>query len=156
MYVTAEHLRDQVIRPTLKYLGKWTPACEDFLLNASDDALLIVLIITDEADDNTAPPSPQGGSVGDPPQWYDALVEAKGGLATNIVALGLTGGWPVFTNCGILDPNGMGAEPSPRLVELIESFDVNFVGSVCLDSYDTFFDDVLGEVATGCAQFVPG
>ncbi len=29
MYVTAEHLRDQVIRPTLKYLGTWTPACEN-------------------------------------------------------------------------------------------------------------------------------
>ena len=32
MYVTAEHLRDQVIRPTLKYLGVWTETCEDFLL----------------------------------------------------------------------------------------------------------------------------
>ena len=38
MYVTAEHLRDQVIRPTLKYLGKWTPASESFLLNAAVDA----------------------------------------------------------------------------------------------------------------------
>ena len=37
MYVTAEHLRDHVIRPTLKYLGKWTPATEDFLLNAAID-----------------------------------------------------------------------------------------------------------------------
>lgn len=128
--------------------------CNDGFLR--DDALLIVLIITDEADDHAAAPAPQGGSVGDPPAWLDALVEAKGGLATNIVALGLTGGWPAFTNCGILDPNGMGAEPSPRLVELIESFDVNFVGSVCLDSYDEFFDDVLSQVAAGCAQFVPG
>ena len=33
MYITAEHLRDQVIRPTLKYLGTWTPASEAFLLN---------------------------------------------------------------------------------------------------------------------------
>ena len=38
MYVTADHLRDQVIRPTLKYLGKWTPASESFLLNAAIDA----------------------------------------------------------------------------------------------------------------------
>lgn len=37
MYVTAEHLRDHVIRPTLKYLGKWTPATEEFLLNAAID-----------------------------------------------------------------------------------------------------------------------
>ena len=35
MYVTAEHLRDNVIRPTLKYLGKWTHTSESFLLNAA-------------------------------------------------------------------------------------------------------------------------
>ena len=35
MYVTAEHLRDNVIRPTLKYLGKWTHNSESFLLNAA-------------------------------------------------------------------------------------------------------------------------
>jgi hypothetical protein len=33
MYITAEHLRDQVIRPTLRYLGAWTPASEAFLLD---------------------------------------------------------------------------------------------------------------------------
>ena len=38
MYVTAEHLRDQVIRPTLKYLGTWSPTSESFLLNAAIDA----------------------------------------------------------------------------------------------------------------------
>jgi hypothetical protein len=38
MYVTAEHLRDQVIRPTLKYLGAWTPATESLLLDAAVDA----------------------------------------------------------------------------------------------------------------------
>ncbi|MEZ5572410.1 MAG: hypothetical protein R3E64_10345 [Halioglobus sp.] len=35
MYVTAEHLRDQVIRPTLEYMGAWTPASEEFLLSAA-------------------------------------------------------------------------------------------------------------------------
>ena len=38
MYVTAEHLRDQVIRPTLEYMGAWTPAGEAFLLNAAVNA----------------------------------------------------------------------------------------------------------------------
>jgi hypothetical protein len=38
MYVTSEHLRDQVIAPTLKYLGVWTPAIETFLLNTAVDA----------------------------------------------------------------------------------------------------------------------
>jgi hypothetical protein len=38
MYVTAEHLRDQVIRPTLEYMGAWTPAGEEFLLNVAINA----------------------------------------------------------------------------------------------------------------------
>ncbi len=38
MYATAEHLKDQVIGPTLKYLGAWTPATEQFLLSAAVDA----------------------------------------------------------------------------------------------------------------------
>ena len=38
MYVTAEHLRDHVIRPTLKYLGAWSPNTETALLNAVIDA----------------------------------------------------------------------------------------------------------------------
>ncbi|MCB1841763.1 MAG: hypothetical protein KDI09_02280 [Halioglobus sp.] len=38
MYVTAEHLRDQVIRPTLKYMGAWNRASEEFLLNAAINA----------------------------------------------------------------------------------------------------------------------
>lgn len=38
MYVTAEHLRDQVIRPTLEYLNAWNPATEQVLLGAAIDA----------------------------------------------------------------------------------------------------------------------
>lgn len=38
MYITADHLREQVIRPTLKYLGKWSANSETFLLNAAIDA----------------------------------------------------------------------------------------------------------------------
>lgn len=35
MYVTAEHLRDQVIRPTLEYMGAWSPSSEAFLLSVA-------------------------------------------------------------------------------------------------------------------------
>ena len=38
MYVTAEHLRDQVIRPTLEYMGAWTQSAEAFLLNTAISA----------------------------------------------------------------------------------------------------------------------
>jgi hypothetical protein len=35
MYITAEHLREQVIKPTLDYLGAWSPAAETELLEAA-------------------------------------------------------------------------------------------------------------------------
>ena len=38
MYVTAEHLKDQVIQPTLHYLGAWTPDTEQFLLDTALEA----------------------------------------------------------------------------------------------------------------------
>lgn len=38
MYVTAEHLREHVIRPTLEYLGTWSPASEAFLLDVAINA----------------------------------------------------------------------------------------------------------------------
>ena len=38
MYVTVEHLREQVIQPTLKYLGVWAHDTEAFLLSAATNA----------------------------------------------------------------------------------------------------------------------
>lgn len=38
MYITAEHLRDQIIRPTLKYLGAWQTTTEEFLVGAAIDS----------------------------------------------------------------------------------------------------------------------
>lgn len=38
MYVTAEHLRDQVIRPTLEYMGAWSASTEAFLLDVAINA----------------------------------------------------------------------------------------------------------------------
>ena len=35
MYITAEHLREQVIRPTLEYLGVWSEPMEEALLDAA-------------------------------------------------------------------------------------------------------------------------
>lgn len=35
MYITDEHLREQVIKPTLKYLGAWSEDAEQRLLDAA-------------------------------------------------------------------------------------------------------------------------
>ena len=128
--------------------------CNDGFLR--EESLLIVLFITDEADDHRLPPAPQGGSEGNPALWYEAVVAAKGGLETNIVAFGLIGGSPLYGNCESLGAGGQGAEESPRLQRLVESFPAHFIGSVCATNYAGFFDDALTSVAQGCAQFIPG
>ena len=94
--------------------------------------------------------------MGEPAEWVQAVVEAKGGLASNVVAFGLVGGDPQYANCDTLGPDGQGAEASPRLVEFLESFDLNFIGSICQTDYIGFFDEALVQVAQGCMQFQAG
>jgi hypothetical protein len=120
-----------------------------------EDALFVVLLITDEGDDYAQPPGPQGGSMGEPDEWFASLVAAKGGEATNVVSLALIGGDPLSPDCPELNAQGEGAEPSPRLQSFVERFEVNFVGSVCRADYDSFFEDSLGTVAQGCSLFNP-
>lgn len=122
-----------------------------------EDALLVFLVISDEEDDVADAPQPQGGSLGDPDAWYDAIVAAKGGEANNAVALGLLGGSPRFDDCTALSVAGNGAEQTTRLSRFIEKFETHFVGSVCSPNYSAFFAEALEKVAEGCQKFVqPG
>lgn len=140
-------------------LGALDPAASaQGACNASflrDDALLVFLMITDEEDDHTDNPAPQGGSLGEPAQWYASVVEAKQGKAANIVGLGLIGGSPRFDDCAALSANGEGAEQSSRLEQFLDQFDTHAEGSVCSADYGTFFDDALGKIAEGCINFIP-
>ncbi|MCA9705808.1 MAG: hypothetical protein KDK70_08175 [Myxococcales bacterium] len=119
-----------------------------------DDALLVFLVISDEEDNHASPPEP-GGSLGEPKEWYEAIVAAKGGHDANVVGLGLLGGSPKFDDCADLSQGVDGAEQSSRLVDFVERFPTHFVGSVCSDGYGGFFQEALDRVATGCANFIP-
>jgi hypothetical protein len=120
-----------------------------------DDALLVFLVISDEEDNYDSPPAPQGGSAGEPQEWYDAVVAAKNGRETNVVGLGLLGGSPKFGDCADLSQGVDGAEQSSRLVDLVERFPTHFVGSVCSEGYGDFFQEALVRVAEGCELFIP-
>jgi hypothetical protein len=128
-------------------------ACNEGFIR--DDALLVFLMITDEEDDHTDMPAPQGGSLGEPQEWYDAVVAAKNGKANNIVGLGLIGGSPRFDDCTALSMDGNGAEQSSRLEQFLDRFDTHFEGSVCSPNYGMFFDDALATVSQGCMNFIP-
>ena len=126
-----------------------------------DDALLVVVIITDEEDDHeTAEQAcdqmPLPGSDGEPADWFDAVVAARGGIETNVVVLSLLGPDGVDA-CPALDKcNGgiEGAEPAPRLVAFTEMFTHGFVGRVCAD-YDPFFQEAIATIKSACDEFVP-
>ena len=129
-------------------------ACNEGFLR--DEALLVFLVITDEEDDNAvAPGPPHGGSVGDPDRWYGAVVAAKNGRPTNVVALGLVGGSPRYEDCTDLSTSNEGAEEAPRIQAFLDKFDASFTGSVCSQTYTEFFTEALMAVEEGCVSFIP-
>lgn len=130
-----------------------------------DDALLVVVLITDEEDDHEGqacpnnPFSQNDGSVGEPQEWFDQIVAAKGGRQESVVFLSLIG--PTGPDPGIcpwLDKCGdaiQGAEPGKRLIQLTEKFDYGVLGRVCEPSYDTFFQTAIGPIVEACDMFPP-
>jgi hypothetical protein len=117
-----------------------------------EDAILVVTFITDEDDDEG------NGSNGTPDGWKASIVAQKSGDETAIVVLGLFGdNDQPNAICPPFDPdNAAGAEPSVRLRQFAESFgDRGFIGSICADSYDPFFQQAVSIIESTCSDFVP-
>jgi hypothetical protein len=111
-----------------------------------DDALLVLVIITDEWD---GPGDPEGQtSAGSPESWHQTVIDAKGGptqvAAVTLVNDGVTCVPPEPFNSGI------------RQVEFTALFGGNgFLGGVCEPDYGPVFSEAIGVVAEACAGFVP-
>lgn len=133
-------------------------ACNEGFLR--DDALLVLVVITDEEDDHEVDGCnqlPQQGSDGEPAGWFQSIVAAKGGNEKNVVMLALVGpdgadACPPLDKCagGI-----QGAEVATRILEFTNMFTFGFVGQVCAPSYDTFFQDAVSVIQSACDDFVP-
>ncbi|MEE9383750.1 MAG: hypothetical protein V3V08_10080 [Nannocystaceae bacterium] len=125
-------------------------ACnEDFI---RDDALLVVVLITDEEDDDE---DGEGlwGSDGEPDDWFDAVIDAKGKME-NVVALSLIGTSPP-NNCPTWDGSS-GAEVGTRIREFTEMFGAHgVIGDVCAEDYGGFFSDVMELIEQACDDFDP-
>jgi hypothetical protein len=118
-----------------------TAACNDGFLR--DDALLVLVLITDEEDD--------GDSLGDPEVWYERVVAAKGGDPEQIVVLALVG-HDKPNDCLPAQWTGMqGAEISPRLIAFAESFPYGMVRDVCSPSYAESFADAVDGIDDACS-----
>lgn len=107
-----------------------------------DDALLVIVLVTDEED--------SGDSAGDPATWYETIVAARGGDPSQVVMLSLVG-HPKPNECIATQWTGMmGAEIAPRLIELTEMFEHGFVADVCAADYGLFFEEALAGIAAAC------
>ena len=137
-------------RPMEAMVQAVAPATAASTCNAGflrDDALLVVLFLTDEDD------AAGEDSAGTPAGWKANLVAAKGGNEDAIVALGLFGDndqpdaiCPPFED-------QMGAEPAPRLREFVNSFgDNGLAGSICASDYSIFLDQAAMVVDQACAD----
>jgi hypothetical protein len=116
------------------------------------DALLILVLITDEDDPGTCIMGNIDctGSPGDPQTWYDNMVMIKE-VASNIVVLSLVWGAPGNV-CG--PPPGT-EKLGERIMEFTQMFANGFIGDICAPSYDGFFQDAVDAIDVACDDFTP-
>lgn len=110
---------------------------EGFLRN---DAILVITIITDEAD---------ADSTGMPADWFDAIVEAKNGDPNAIVMLGLLPDADV--DAPMCDDDDVGGV----VAELVDMFPANRRASVCEAAYGPFLAESVSVIAETCTDFIP-
>jgi hypothetical protein len=106
------------------------------------DALLVMVLITDEDDDVE--------SVGSPGEWYDLVVAHKLNVPDNVVVLSLL--WDNLDPACQLTSD---EETGTTLRQFTELFTHGTVGSVCANSYQQFFSDSISVIDQACDSFVP-
>jgi hypothetical protein len=116
-------------------------ACNDGFLR--DDALLVIVLITDEEDFED--------SEGGPVSWYESVVEAKGGDDERVVVLSLVG-HPKPNDCIPTQWTGMmGAEIATRILQFTSIFPYGYVGDICSGDYEPFFSEAIEHIDTVCS-----
>ncbi|MEX1361926.1 MAG: vWA domain-containing protein [Nannocystaceae bacterium] len=114
-----------------------------------DDALLVIVIITDEWDGPNDPEIP--GSTGTPQTWYDAVIAAKLGIPENAVALALIN-YVGSPTCAPASPPFDGV----HIRDFVNLFgDNGFLGGVCEPDYGPVFADAVAIVEDACNNFQP-
>ncbi len=106
-----------------------------------DDALLVVVLITDE-DDHI--------SQGQPIDWYEDILAAKQGDEARIVLLSLIGHHKP-NDCIPSQWTGMqGAEIALRLITFTELFEHGIVADVCGEDFAPHFAQAIDGIAQAC------
>jgi hypothetical protein len=88
--------------------------------------------------------------MGDPQSWYQAVVDAKGGIPQNAAALLLTN-----YEDGPCPPSDLGHN-GVNLVEWVGMFgDNGFLGGICEPNYGPLFMEATAIIETACDNYVP-
>lgn len=112
------------------------------------DALLVVVLISDEDDASSCYPSGcAGGTPGEPDAWFEELVALKGGVEQNVVMLSIVGGPGAYWDCGV--------EEAPNIVEFTNAFTHGSVGDICHMDLGQYFGQAIDIVDDGCSGFIP-
>lgn len=112
-----------------------------------DDAILVVVVVTDDppfaGDLDDA--HPDGG---DPDDWHDAIVAAKGGNTDATVVIGFVPFDEVW--CMTIEIE------SPNLIDFVDSFGSRgILQSVCSPDYGESFANTIATIHSTCDDFVP-
>jgi len=115
------------------------------------DSLLVIVIVTDEGDGPIDGPMGQkeSKSGGDAPDWYDTVVNARGGIETNIVVVSLIQ-WLPDGECDM----GSTGDDGHVIKEFTEMFTHGFVCRIC-DDFGECFDQATALVGEACENYVP-
>lgn len=115
-----------------------------------DDALLVLVIITDEYDGAGDPEGGGSHSQGDPGTWYDTVVASKLGIPENAVALGL------LNYAGGPCPPADQVYDGGNIVNFVSMFGANgFLGGICEPDYGPGFAEAVGIIEEACNNFQP-
>lgn len=117
-----------------------------------DDALLVIIVITDEADGPGDPDGTPGTgtSLGDPVSWYDDVVAAKAGIPENVVAVAM-----VNTPGGPCPPFGT-TDNGINIATWAQMFGPNgFVGGICEPDYGPIFQEAIAVIDEACENYIP-
>lgn len=121
-------------------------ACNEGFIR--DDALLVLVLITDEDDPGSFGNT---GSGGDPNSWLADILAVKG-AQENVVALALVRGIPGNV-CGF--PQGS-EKNGDRLMQFTGLLGPNGLdGDICANSFGPFFNQAVNLIDTACDGFKP-
>ncbi len=118
-------------------------ACNDGFLR--DDALLVVVLITDEEDEEDCSIfGCDGGTPAGPNEWFTRVVTNKYNIETNVVMLTLVG-----------LPGSSCADHASRILDFGSRFTNNAAGEICAGNYAEFFTEAISQIDTACQGFTP-